>query len=110
VSRTLIVETREGRRRVSGIPDDAKVTFGPIQPGKGGPVYVGDAAGNALRIYTSASNQLAVFVGVVSFRDESLSVEREVTETAREATSSHGPSGSYADERVEIETRWEPDN
>lgn len=59
------------RRQVSEIPADAKVTFGPVSPGKGFHTE------NALRIYTSQQNQLAVFVGVKEFRDLSLTIKEQ---------------------------------
>lgn len=79
----LVVMENGVRRLVSNIPPDAKVTYGPVQPGK-----QDYGRQNALRIYTSQSNQLAVFVGVSEFRDTSLCVkEQKVIEKAFKVTS-----------------------
>jgi hypothetical protein len=72
--RSIMILLTDGRKRlVSGIPPGAKITYGPISPGS---QRVSDN-GNALRIYTSAQNQLAVFTDVREFRDLSLTVEDE---------------------------------
>jgi hypothetical protein len=66
---------KDGRKRlVSGIPANAKITFGLIVPGSSR-----DFANKeyGLRIYTSAQNQLAVFTDVKEFQDTSLTVEDE---------------------------------
>lgn len=89
-TRSILIESGDGNATiVDDIPATAKITFGPVSPSNRG--YSGE---NVLRIYTSQSNQLAVFRGVQSFRDLSLSVRvREVTSTS---TSEHvsGPEGS----------------
>lgn len=74
-TRTILVEHVDGTAtKVSDIPGNAKITFGPVSPAKGGFGH------NVLRIYTSESNQLAVFQDVESFRDLSLTIAvREVT-------------------------------
>lgn len=79
--RTLRVYDNDGDFVIE-IPDDAKVTFGYFNPGK----PEGDDFSNrrrgqderktALRIYTNKDNQLAVFLGVKGFRDESLKLTR----------------------------------
>ena len=88
-TRSILIEhSHGGATRVEEIPANAKITFGPVQPG--GRAYPGD---NVLRIYTSQSNQLAVFRDVTSFRDLSLSVQvREVT-VESESEDVHGPNG-----------------
>ena len=88
-TRSILIEHSQGGATiVDGIPASAKITFGPVQPGGRG--YGGD---NVLRIYTSASNQLAVFRDVLSFRDLSLAVRvREVT-SSHDSQSVSGPEG-----------------
>src|SRR5690606_27107726 len=67
---------------VKGIPGDAKITFGRVNPS--------DQRWNGndycLRIYTSRENQLAVFTGVAEFRDLALTVERQVVNTESEVS------------------------
>lgn len=70
----LIMENGD-RKIVSGIPSNAKITCSGLNPGaKEG--YGRNPV--SIRIYTSASNQLAVFVGVREFRDTSLTVRKQV--------------------------------
>jgi len=72
-TRKILIYLKDGRKRlVSNIPAGAKITYGPISPGNRD--YNG---GNALRIYTSQQNQLAVFTDVKEFQDLSLRVENE---------------------------------
>lgn len=88
-TRSILIAGMDGSETlVNGIPASAKITFGPVQPGRNG--YSSE---NVLRIYTSQSNQLAVFRNVASFRDLTLDVQvREViaSESIEEAT---GPDG-----------------
>lgn len=98
-TRSIIIEHSDGSEtRVDEIPNNAKITYGPVQPGRHG---YGD---NILRVYTSQSNQLAVFRNVVSFRDLSLTVStREVT-TVDARTETRDPSGRSS-ARYSAETR-----
>lgn len=82
-TRSIIVEHSDGTAtKVEDIPSNAKITFGALQPGK--PSY---HESHVLRIYTSQSNQLAVFRDVASFRDMSLTISvREVTTETDETT------------------------
>ena len=101
-TREILIEGRDGKRIVGGIPANAKITYGPVQPGKAG--YGSD---NALRIYTSANNQLAVFLNVISFRDLSLTVKVEKVTKNGESSSEHGPKGSKSESRSETSVVWE---
>jgi len=76
-TRSILIELQDGGATiVEDIPANAKITFGPLAPGTRD---YGPSRDCALRIYTSQSNQLAVFRHVASFRDLSLSVRvREV--------------------------------
>lgn len=71
------------------IPDDSKVTFGyfnPTTPSRTGRQYDNYGPDNvarqtALRIYegkTEKSNQIACFIGVTGFRDESVTLTKMV--------------------------------
>ena len=76
--RTVRITFTNGNvQEVSGIPEDSKITFGTVHGG-------GSSVGNAnlcLRIYKGSrdnGNQLAVFQGVESFIDLSLSLSLPV--------------------------------
>lgn len=103
-TRSIHIEHSDGTATiVEDIPDSAKITFGPVQPGRQG--YGSD---NVLRIYTSQSNQLAVFRHVESFRDLSLSLKvREITSvmTAKEHV---GPASSHSTSTRETNGRFVP--
>ena len=77
-TRTLVVTMQDGSMRlVENVPSDAKVTFGEMHAGgKGNGGWT--PRETCLRIYTSQSNQLAVFVGVREFRDTQVSVKKRV--------------------------------
>lgn len=101
-TRSILVQTGGGRLIVDNIPANAKVTYGPVSPGK--PSGYGE--GNALRIYTTAGNQLAVFKNVEYFRDLSLNVrEEKVTKTVRE-DAERGPDGEYRKSDYESTREW----
>ncbi len=86
--RKILLLLASGKKRiVSGIPANAKITYGPVQPG---PRMHGEA--NAVRIYTSQQNQLAVFMNVVEFIDLSLTVEDECVTAKVEQQNSKKPA------------------
>ena len=101
LTRAILVETRDGSKKVEGIPANAKITYGPVQPGK-------DSyhSGNCLRIYTTTNNQLAVFVNVVSFRDLSLRVWEQETTTESDHTLTSSPDKASDSLNSETRTRW----
>lgn len=103
-TREILVVLAGGKRRlVKGIPSTAKITFGPVQPG----TRDYGSGGNALRIYTTQNNQLAVFVGVQEFRDLSLEVlEEKVTRKGHEESEA-GPKGSKRSGVHEELIEWE---
>jgi hypothetical protein len=73
------IKTRsEGRVRVT-VPEDWKVTFGPVAPGAG--KYAGGGE-LALRFYESDTKQRAIFTDVQSFRDLSIPVQRLIKKTS----------------------------
>lgn len=76
--KTYLVEKRSGERVKITVPEDWKVTFGPIAVGG----RSGNSGSLALRFYESDTKQRAIFTGVESFRDLSIPVEiEEVTES-----------------------------
>lgn len=103
-TREILVVLQGGvRRKVSGIPANAKITYGPVSPGSRD--YNGGA--NALRIYTTTNNQLAVFVNVVEFRDLSLTVLEQKVEKKAKSESENGPKGAKRAEESETIITWE---
>lgn len=105
-SRTLLVKMSDGtQKRVSGIPENAKVTFSKVNPGS----ERGFGDPYALRIYTTQSNQLAVFVGVTEFRDLSLAVESRSLTKKTKAKSVHDGDGNVVEsqDQFEAEYAWE---
>lgn len=101
MSRSVIVETNEGPVLVEGIPDDAKITYGPMTPGSKS--YQGNE--RTLRIYTSNTNQLAVFVGVSAFRDLSLTIKKRKITSRGGTHSVVGPDGTS--HNVTSASTWE---
>lgn len=105
-TREILVYLNNGEKLLVGdIPANAKITFGKLQPGERD--GYGSGGGNALRIYTTTNNQLAVFCGVKSFRDLSLTVkEQKVTRKLRSDVQA-GPNGTFKDEDYEQTYEWE---
>lgn len=98
-----IIFEKGSRERVSGIPANAKITFGPMNPGAKG--YPSETA---LRIYTSQQNQLAVFRNVATFRDLSLGIEREKVHVEKEGEDVYDANGDLKSKAKRRETRtWE---
>lgn len=87
-TRTLRVRDRQGTFEVT-IPSDWKVTFGAFQSGK-----YDTGSGPALRIYEAENKQRACFIGVVSFYDTSLPIQREIVLESGETTWEQGIDGN----------------
>jgi len=88
--RTLLVKDHSGWFRIT-VPLEARITFGPMMAkGFGGEL--------TLRIYEKETRQLAAFVGVETFRDLGLPLERLVVSESGEHTWN-------IDENGETETR-----
>lgn len=103
-TRSIRVTTRtEGVKIIEGIPANAKITFGAVQPGSKG--Y--DNSGNCLRIYTTTNNQLAVFVGVTEFRDMALTVKSRRVVEKQKRKSDSGPQGTSVETETEEIYGWE---
>ena len=101
--RTVLVVFNDGTTRTVGnIPATAKITFGPLTPGKG---YDNPTS---LRIYTAANNQLAVFVGVREFRDLSLEVQTEYVDVHEQQLVKDGPDGRRTERVYETKRHFGP--
>lgn len=72
-NRTYEIITTDRRFRIS-IPEDWKVTFGPLAIAAKGAGY-GQANPIALRVYESDTKQRGVFINVISFRDMSMTTK-----------------------------------
>jgi hypothetical protein len=109
--RTYEIVTNDETYRIE-IPEDWKVTFGPVAVGGGKRGGFGDPSGSmALRLYESEVRQRAIFTGVRSFRDLSIPVKklvRTVKEQSKSA-STRGPKGtsSSGEKQVEYDEAWE---
>lgn len=109
--RTYEIITHDATYRID-IPDDWKVTYGPIAIG-GSKRGSWDASGGsmALRLYESEVRQRAIFTGVTSFRDLSIPVKKLVRTVKEEskAASTRGPKGrtSTSEAKVEYDEKWE---
>lgn len=101
--RTILVTLNDGRRvKVDNIPATAKITFGPVSPGSRD--Y---NSGNALRIYTSQQNQLAVFTGVREFRDASLVLMSEMVSRVEGKSQKSGSTERVASSESRESRVWE---
>ena len=93
---TYMLEMKDGERKKVTVPSTWKVTFGPICPGSKDGSY-NSSGGLALRFYEGADagkgKQHAVFVGVASFRDTSIEIQEEITETKQETLMRQGENG-----------------
>jgi hypothetical protein len=102
-AREILVILKGGkRRRVSNIPANAKITYGPVSPGSRYP----DEQQNALRIYTSQQNQLAVFVGVEKFRDLSIVVQEQKALPRVRNSPTGGSNGRTAAHEFDKTDNW----
>lgn len=105
-TRSILVKTRQGDKIVEGVPGNAKITYGPVQPGS--KEYRGGE--NALRIYTTGNNQLAVFLGVTEFRDLSLTVKGKKVKERQSRKAEAGPNGESIETEIEESYTWEVEN
>jgi len=104
-SRSIFVRTIDGDKIVEGVPANAKITFGPVQPGK-----QDYGSRNCLRIYTTANNQLAVFLGVTEFRDLSLVVKGKKVRETQKRKAEVGPNGEFVETSTDESYTWEVEN
>ena len=88
-TKTYILELKGNRQRKIEIPEDWKVTFGPICPGS--------RSGNeqmALRFYEGKDKQRAIFTDVQSFRDASIPILEKFTKTQSKRHTKQTPEGA----------------
>lgn len=76
-TRTIFIERGKEWQKVT-FPASAKVTFGPLIPGR--PEIRDNGSGLYLRIYKTKDHQLAVIPNVKQFRDEEVTFERPAGE------------------------------
>lgn len=99
--RSVLVQRTNGQQQiVGGIPATAKLTYGPVNPGKQG------YGANCLRIYTAGNNQLAVFTDVAWFRDMSLNVRSRKKSEKQSREAEHGPAGAKVASHTEESYEW----
>lgn len=101
--KTYLVKTSREELQID-IPENWKVTYGPISPGKG------SYGGYALRIYESDTKQRAIFTDVTSFRDLSIPVRRLVKAEKGTASWERDESGSSEVAATIIDKAWVDDN
>ena len=95
-----------------GIPDEAKVTFGPWSPPTGEGKYqsVSEKALNGtLRVYETAksgASVLAVFSGVTGYRDTSLDYTEEIAREEGAIIWKSDKDGYKREEKVSRKTDW----
>lgn len=82
-TRQLLVSTTKGEYKIT-IPAEAKLTFGPAIPYAGKDRgYGAHVSEYALRIYIGTKeNLVAVFTGVIEFRDLNMEISKKVTSEA----------------------------
>lgn len=106
-----LLEMKDGSRKKITVPKSWKVTYGPLVPGsKDG--NMNGAGALCLRFYEgNKDNQRAVFAGVQAFRDMSLPLEEEVTQTHEEIVSKETDQGQKSFVvRGEVKEWVNPDN
>lgn len=89
-TKTYILDCKGGKQRRIDIPEDWKVTFGPISPGSRGE----HGGALALRFYEGKDKQRAIFTDVLSFRDASIPVLEKVTKTQSKRHTKNTPEGA----------------
>lgn len=103
--RSILIVHDDGTETIlENIPGNAKITVGPLSPGRN------DYTRNdiALRVYTTVGNQLAVIRNVRSFRDLSLGVKVKQVNTELGEVSETGPKGKRRETYTNTEYEWVP--
>jgi hypothetical protein len=100
--RTYEIETASGKLRID-IPEDWKVTYGPISIG----AKSYDGGHLALRVYESDTKQRAIFTNVKSFRDLSIPVKREVVKRSGSDTWVVNDDSSRSSQESITERSWQ---
>lgn len=102
--KTYLLDTGREQMQID-IPDDWKVTYGPVTPGAksyGGAEY-------ALRIYETESKQRAIFTNVKSFRDLSIPVRRLVTSVEGSRSWSEDENRTLDNVEINRSSEWVED-
>lgn len=104
--KTYLLKMKTGKEQRITIPEDWKLTFGPLLPGQNS---INQRP--ALRIYETKEKQRACFNDVEWFRDEDIKVEEKITRTQGKKVCQAGPDGNR-DVVVEARfTEWvDPDD
>jgi hypothetical protein len=101
-TKTYLVERHSEVLQVT-VPDDWKVTFGPVfTPTKGG--YGGPD--NCLRFYESKDKQRAIFTQVRGFRDLSIPVKKQVKKVQSKSESARDHKSEKQAVQQETELYW----
>ena len=88
--KTYILTMRDGCTKKVTVPEEWKVTFGPLFPGSRG-----ESGGRVgIRFYEGKEKQRAVFVDVVEFRDESIPILEKVSRTQAKRMRKDTPDGA----------------
>lgn len=74
-TKTYIIEKTDGTIRIT-VPEQWKVTFGPIIGGKQAGSYGSERGCLALRFYEDEKHQRAIFTNVRNFIDTSIKVQK----------------------------------
>lgn len=90
------------------VPDDAKITFGPWSPPSAGKeaYHTPDGKRGTLRIYKTEKNILAVFGGVMGFRDLSLEYAEEVAKEEGATIWKSDQNGYEREEKRSLKKEW----
>lgn len=109
VTTTYLIKATDGEFQLT-VPSAWKVTFGAMQPGKGGGFDGYDGRrGWTLRFYEAENKQRAVFTNVLSFRDLGLPLTRKVVRTDAETRVSESEDGRVASSVEDREVVWVAD-
>lgn len=103
--RSILIALQGGKEMiVEDIPSNAKITFGALNPGS---KDYGPSRDTAVRIYTTAGNQLAVFRNAESFRDLALTVKVRAVKTASSESVESNSKGVRRQAASTTEFEWE---
>lgn len=103
-TRTYEIGRKGGDKLRITIPEDWKVTYGPVI---GEARQHGGDSGNVLRIYETKDKQRALFTRVEEFRDLTIPCEKQVRKVTEAAEALNGPKGSKAKSEASVEIGWE---
>jgi hypothetical protein len=102
-TRTYEIDRKGGEKIRITIPEDWKVTYGPVI----GEARAGGDSGNVLRIYETKEKQRALFTRVEAFRDLTIPCQKQVRKVTEDAEAISGPKGSKAKSETAVEFDWQ---